>query len=173
MEPRRRGFTLIESAVAAAIFAIVFSGAIYIFTQAPRDEMKMSAKVSMFQKARQAYFDMTEELKLGTEILQPPVNGTTPFILFTNVTYEIVGYYLRPDAKDTNPDPTKRRKELVRVNFNEKDAKPIVLCDNATVLRFTRKGRREAAIRFEFEDEKKNLLPLVNSITVRNTLSAY
>ena len=172
---KKRAFTLIEAAVGAALFLLVIGIAMGMFSQAPKDEAHLSKKLDLYAEARRAYFDMTEEMKLGTEILQPSINGSTPFILFTNVTYEIVGYYLRKSPKD----PKKR--ELCRVNFNEKDAKPVVLCDKIQELRFTRKGRREVAVRMSLSDKnlakpnpkaKSNAMAMFNSITLRNTLNA-
>lgn len=166
MRRRRQGFTLVETAVAAALFIAVIGLALAIFYQSSPSEVRLSQKVGLQSQARKAYFTMTEELKLGTEILQPAINGTTPFILFTNVTYEVVGYYVRKSAKD----PSKR--ELCRVNFNAKDPQPEVLSDAVTELKFTRKGRREVAVRFGFRESETNTLQLVNSITLRNTLNA-
>jgi len=170
-----RGFTLIETAVGAALFLLVAGIVLGVFHQAPSDEAHLSQKLELFGEARGAYFDMTEELKLGTEILQPSINGTTPFIMFTNVNYEIVGYYLRKSPTD----PKKR--ELCRVDFNAKEPKPQVLSDKVQELRFSRKGRREVAVRMMLSDKDEqgrpskkgpNDLPLFTSITLRNTLNA-
>ncbi len=172
---KRRAFTLIEAAVGAALFLLVIGIALGMFSQAPKDEAHLSQKLELYGEARRAYFDMTEEMKLGTEILQPSINGSTPFVLFTNVTYEIVGYYVRKSPKD----PKKR--ELCRVNFNDEKAEPKVLCDKIADLRFTRKGRREIAVRMSLSDKneakagtksKTNTMAMFNSITLRNTLNA-
>jgi hypothetical protein len=174
MHGARRGFTIVESAIAAALMMMLVGIGFGVFFQTPADEVQLGRKLDLYSDARRAYFGMTEELKLGTELLQPSISGTTPFILFTNVSYEIIGYYLQQSATD----PKKR--ELCRVNFNDPNPKAEVLSSKVSELKFTRKGRREVAVRLVFQDEsgegtkreREDVMALVDSITLRNTLNA-
>lgn len=175
MQVCKRGFTLVESAVAAALFLMLTGIGFGVFFQTPADEVHLGKKIDLYGDARRAYFGMTEELKLGTELMQPSINGTTPFIMFTNVSYEIIAYFLRNS-------PTKPGvRELCRINFNDPKPTAEVLSDNVSELRFTRKGRREAAVRMVLESktgagtkqaDREDVLTLVDSITLRNTLNA-
>lgn len=168
-DARTRAFTLIEVIVAGAIFVIVLGGIVYFHTQAARSEVALGDKIDLFQKGRRVYFDLTEELKMGTSLLRPPMGTTAPFVLFTNDRNELVAYFVEKVAAAGELPAGKR---LVRVNFNEKDAaaRTRVLLDRVEDLRFTRKGVHDVAIRLFLKASDTDRLPLATSVNLRNVI---
>lgn len=166
---RRRAFTLIEVIVAGVIFLIVLGGVLYFYLQSAHTELSLGDKVDLFQKGRRVYFELTEELKMGSSLLRPPRGTTAPFVLFTNGRNELVSYFVETvPAAEGKP----AGKRLRRINFNEKDdAKRITtLLDQVEDLRFTRKGVHDVAIRLFLKASEKDRLPLATSVTLRNVI---
>ncbi len=169
----RKAFTLVELSVGIGVFLLVLAGfaAIY-FGQARRAE-RVGQKADLADQARRAYFSMTEEIKFGIDLLHP-VEGSkpTPYLLFTNDKYELIGYWVEKYKIATRPDKEFRR--LMRLNFNSPDGrKSETVAPFVDRIQFNRKANRRVDVEFAFRDADDNSMVLTSGVSCRNAVAVY
>src|SRR5687767_3728255 len=91
----RQGFTIVELAVGIGIFMLLMAGFAAMYFGSSRKAERVGQKVDLADQARNAYFRMTEEIKVGIDLLHPVTGSSpTPYLLFTNDKYELVAYWV-------------------------------------------------------------------------------
>lgn len=167
----KKAFTVVELAVGIAVFMLVLSGFVALYFGQAKQTERVGQKVDLADQAKNSYFKMTEEIKIGIDLLHPLVGSApTPYLLFTNERYELISYWVEKVKLPERPDTEMRR--LMRMNFNGPDGrKPEVVAPYVERVQFTRKGPRLVDVTMTLKDVDKNVLVLNSSVECRNTVA--
>src|SRR5437870_5107549 len=170
--PGKRAFTLVEIAVGVALFMFVMAGFIALNYGQSKQTERVGQKADLADEARSAYFRMTEEIKVGIDLLHPLVGSQpTPYLLFTNDRYELIAYWVEKYKVKSDRGEVEMRK-LVRLNFNDPAGrKPEIVAPYVDRVQFNRTGPRLVEVTMSLKDADQNVIVLTSSVECRNAVS--
>lgn len=167
----RKGFTVVELSIAAALFLLIAALAASLYYGQGRQVERLGHKADLADTAREAWFGLTEELRTGIDLLSPaPGSAPTPYLLFTNEHYELIAYWVEvvpPSGPAAEPS-----RRLMRMNFNDPAGRHArILAPSVDRVLFERRGPQQVDVKFMFRDSDRNSLVLTAGITVRNAVA--
>lgn len=171
---RRTAFTVVEVAMGTGLllFVVAAFSALYIGQQGKAE--RIGQKTDLADQARSAYFQMTEEIKSGIDLMHPLIGSApTPYLLFTNEKYQLIAYWVEKYKLENRENKEARR--LMRMNFNTPGDQrtPEIVAPFVEKVQFLRKAGRSIQLEFGFRDADNNSLVLNSGVALRNTVAVY
>ncbi|MEW6708681.1 MAG: prepilin-type N-terminal cleavage/methylation domain-containing protein [Candidatus Riflebacteria bacterium] len=156
----QKGFTLVETLIACAIFGLVLVGATSVYSLFSRQLPGLSQEVSLHHSLRLADALLVNRIARGSEIISPDPVKTSEELVFRDVDNEWIKLRLhqgclRSFRENGAPEISLNKKGVRPINLRDVDAVEFTVTSPASVMikiKFGREKDRDSGMGIEMND---------------------
>lgn len=126
----RQAFTLVELIISVGLVALIGIIAMRIFSSVGTTQLSLSQQAILQMDSRKAFDNISDQIRMGTDIVRPTTGETLPYMIFKDVINQMTVLYLEPN----NPAANSLEQRVFRLVSYRSDYSGAYQSDNERVL---------------------------------------